>query len=163
MLNFTKKNLLLNLDMNNAKSAYSENCKTPFYNIENLLTELEQLTKNERFSIERKKKDCLSLYILFPIDLLEKIEIPIPLNEVNNKDLFLQLISKINEIDSKGKNDIIAIDEKLNNLEHLIQTMEVNNNQAEGEGEENLENEKKENMGINLDEQINQEDGKMRI
>lgn len=132
-----------------------------FYNIENLLTELEQLTKNERFSIERKKKDCLSLYILFPIDLLEKIEIPIPLNEVNNKDLFLQLISKINEIDSKGKNDIIAIDEKLNNLEHLIQTMEVNNNQAEGEGEENLENEKKENMGINLDEQINQEDGKM--
>ena len=28
-----------------------------FYNIENLLTELEQLTKNERFSIERKKKE----------------------------------------------------------------------------------------------------------
>jgi hypothetical protein len=126
-----------------------------FYNVESLLIELEQLTKNERFSIERKKKDCLSLFIYFPINLLEKIEIPIPLNEINNKDLFLQLISKINEIDSKEKKDFIAIDEKLNNLEHLIQTMEINNSHEE----ENLKNEKQEN--INFDEKINQEDGKM--
>ena len=35
-LNFTKKNILLNLDMDNAQYTYSENCKTPFYNIENL-------------------------------------------------------------------------------------------------------------------------------
>lgn len=127
-----------------------------FYNIDSLLIELEQLSKNERFSIERKKKDCLSLYIFFPIDLLEKIEIPIPLNEVNNKDLFLQLISKINEIDSKEKNDIIAIDEKLNNLEHLIQTMEMNNNNEE----ENLinDNKEKDDININLD---NQDEEKM--
>ena len=97
-----------------------------FYNIENLLIEFEQLIKNENFSIERKKKDCLSLYIIFPINLLEKIEIPIPINEIDNKDLFLQLISKINDIDSKGKNDIISIDEKLSNLEHLINNMDSN-------------------------------------
>ena len=45
----------------------------------------------------------------------------------------------------------------MNNLEHLIQTMEANNN----EREENLEDEKKENININLEEQINQEEGKM--
>ena len=48
MLNFTKKNLLLNLDMNNAKSAYSENCKTPFYNIENLKAKNSLITKCEK-------------------------------------------------------------------------------------------------------------------
>ena len=130
-----------------------------FYNIESLLIELDQLTKNESFVIERKKKDCLSLYILFPINLLEKIEIPIPINEIDNKDLFLQLISKINEIDTKGKNDIIVIDEKLENLEHIISTMEANNNQ----GEENLENENKENehMNENENEQNIPEDGNM--
>ena len=40
--------------------------------------------------------------------------------------IFFQLISKINEIDSKEKNDIISIDEKLSNLEHLISSMEPN-------------------------------------
>ena len=127
-----------------------------FYNIESLLIEFDQLTKNESFAIERRKKDCLSLYILFPINLLDKIEIPIPINEIDSKDLFLQLISKINEIDAKGKNDILGIDEKLDNLEHLISSMEANNNQ----GEENMENENenKENEHINENEQNAQDD-----
>ena len=129
-----------------------------FYNIENLIIELEQLTKNESFVIERRKKDCLSLYILFPINLLDKIEIPIPINEIDNKELFMQFISKINEIDAKEKSEINTIDEKLSNLEHLISSMEANNNNQE---EENKENENKaENEG--LDEQNNQEEGDMK-
>ena len=128
-----------------------------FYNIENLIIELDQLTKNESFVIERRKKDCLSLFIIFPINLLEKIEIPIPINEIDNKDLFMQLISKINETDLKDKNDIVNIDEKLNNLEHLISSMEANNNQEEEnkESENKIENE-------NLNEQNNQEEGDMK-
>ena len=45
-----------------------------FYNIENLLSEFELLTKNENFVIEQKNKNVLSLFIVFPIDLLERIE-----------------------------------------------------------------------------------------
>ena len=123
-----------------------------FYNIENLLIEFDQLTKNEYFSIERRKKDCLSLYITFPINLLDKIEIPIPINEIDNKDLFFQLISKINEIDSKEKNDIISIDEKLSNLEHLISSMEPNQeNVNEDEKEKNVKENENNNMN-NLEE-----------
>lgn len=123
-----------------------------FYNIENLLIEFDQLTKNKYFSIERRKKDCLSLYITFPINLLDKIEIPIPINEIDNKDLFFQLISKINEIDSKEKNDIISIDEKLSNLEHLISNMEPNQeNVNEDEKEKNVKENENNNMN-NLEE-----------
>jgi len=121
-----------------------------FYNIENLLLELEQLTKNENFVIERKKIDVISLYIVFPINLLDKIEILLPINEINNKDLFFQLISKINEVESKEKNDIIAIDEKLDNLEHLLNSMEQNNNQEEEKLPENHENE---NNDMNTNEE----------
>ena len=127
-----------------------------FYNIESLLIELEQLTKNESFLIEKKKKDCLSLYIIFPINLLEKIEIPIPINEIDDKDLFFQLISKINEIDLKEKNDIIDLDEKLDNLEHLISSMEPNNNQEEKD-EEKLKNKDTENINENEEQNINNE------
>ena len=77
-----------------------------FYNIENLLSEFELLTKNENFVIEQKSRNVLSLFIVFPIDLLERIEIKLPINEINNLDLFSQLISKINEIESKENNDI---------------------------------------------------------
>jgi hypothetical protein len=109
-----------------------------FYNIESLIIELEQLTKNESFEIEKKKKEVLSLYIVFPINLKEKIELQLPINEIDNKDLFLQLISKINDFESKEKNDVMTLDEKLNNLEHLIGSMEMNNNHEE----ENFEKKK---------------------
>ena len=42
----------------------------------------------------------LSLFIVFPIDLLDRIEIQLPINEINNLDLFSQLISKINEFET---------------------------------------------------------------
>ena len=79
------------------------------------------------------------------------------------KMIYSTLISElqnmgIKEIDAKGKNDILGIDEKLDNLEHLISSMEANNNNQE---EENKENENKpENEG--LDEQNNQEEGDMK-
>ena len=47
-LNFTKKNLLMNLDMDNAENTYSDNCKTPFDNIENLKAKKSLITKCEK-------------------------------------------------------------------------------------------------------------------
>ena len=47
-LNFTKKNLLLNLDMDNALKTYSENCKSPFRNTEELISTNSLNTKCEK-------------------------------------------------------------------------------------------------------------------
>ena len=117
-----------------------------FYTIENLLSEFELLTKNENFAIEQKSRNVLSLFIDFPIDLLERIEIKLPINEINNLDLFSQLISKINEIESKENNDIAFFDEKIDNLSHLLQSIEEANKAREEEMLQNQnENENKEN------------------
>ena len=112
-----------------------------FYNIESLLTEFEQLTKNENFAIEQKNKNVLSLFIVFPIDLLDKIEILLPVNEINNLDLFSQLISKIAEIESKESNEIAFFDEKIDNLGHLLQSIEEANKAREEEMLQNQQNE----------------------
>ena len=112
-----------------------------FYNIESLLTEFEQLTKNENFAIEQKNKNVLSLFIVFPIDLLDKIEILLPVNEINNLDLFSQLISKITEIESKESNEIAFFDEKIDNLGHLLQSIEEANKAREEEMLQNQQNE----------------------
>ena len=104
-----------------------------FYNIESLLVEFELLTKNENFIIEQKNKNVLSLFIIFPIDLLERIEIQLPINDINNLDLFSQLISKINEIESKENNEIAFFDEKIENLGHLLQSIEETNKAKEEE------------------------------
>ena len=124
-----------------------------FYNIESLIIEFEQLTKNENFEIEKKKKEVLSLYIVFPINLKEKIEILLPINQIDNKDMFLQLISKISDFESKEKNDVMTLDEKLNNLEHIISSMEMNNNHEEENLEKNDGN--KENKENNDNENLN--------
>ena len=136
-----------------------------FYNIESLLVEFELLTKNENFIIEQKSKNVLSLFILFPIDLLERIEIQLPINDINNLDLFSQLISKINEIESKENNEIAFFDEKIENLGHLLQSIEETNKAREEEmlnkEEKNEENneEKNEDNNNNEDnkEEINEE------
>ena len=124
-----------------------------FYTIENLLSEFELLTKNENFEIEQKSRNVLSLFIVFPIDLLERIEIKLPINEINNLDLFSQLISKINEIESKENNDIAFFDEKIDNLSHLLQSIEEANKAREEEMLQN-QNENKENN----DEENNKEE-----
>ena len=125
-----------------------------FYNIENLLSEFEILVKSENFVIEQKNRNVLSLFIVFPIDLLERIEIQLPINEINNLDLFSQLISKINEIESKENNDIAFFDEKIDNLSHLLQSIEEINkakeeemiqNQNQEQNKENNEEEKENN------------------
>ena len=131
-----------------------------FYNIESLLVEFEQLTKNENFAIEQKNKDVLSLFIVFPIDLLDRIEIQLPINEINNLDLFSQLISKISEIESKENNEISLFDEKIENLGHLLQSIEEANKAREEELLQNQQNEAKEeenNNKENNEEEQNEE------
>ena len=126
-----------------------------FYNIESLLTEFEQLTKNENFAIEQKNKNVLSLFIVFPIDLLDKIEILLPVNEINNLDLFSQLISKITEIESKESNEIAFFDEKIDNLGHLLQSIEEANKAREEEmlqNQQNEENKEEEQQNENQNE-----------
>ena len=131
-----------------------------FYNIESLLVEFEKLTKNENFAIEQKNKDVLSLFIVFPIDLLDRIEIQLPINEINNLDLFSQLISKISEIESKENNEISLFDEKIENLGHLLQSIEEANKAREEELLQNQQNEAKEeenNNKENNEEEKNEE------
>ena len=108
-----------------------------FYNIESLLTEFEQLTKNEYFTIEQKNKNVLSLFII-----------------INNLDLVSQLISKITEIESKENNDINFFDEKIDNLGHLLQIIE----EANKAREEELLNQQNENEILNNEE--NKEENK---
>ena len=111
-----------------------------FYNIESLLAEFEQIAKNENFVIDQKNNNVLSLFIMFPIDLLDKIEIQLPINEINNLDLFSQLISKINEIENKDNNDIAFFDEKIDNLGHLLQSIEETKKAREEELLQNQQN-----------------------
>ena len=120
-----------------------------FYNIESLLVEFEQLTKNEFFAIEQKNKDVLSLFIIFPIDLLDRIEIQLPINEINSLDLFSQLISKISEIETKENNEIALFDEKIENLGHLLQSIEEANKAREEELLQKQQNEAKDEEQIN--------------
>ena len=61
-----------------------------FYNIVILLIEIEQLIINSSSAIEQKGKNILCFFINFKIDLLDKIEILLPINVTNN--------SKNNEI-----------------------------------------------------------------
>ena len=131
-----------------------------FYNVENLIVELDQLTKSQNVAFERKKKDVLSLYINFPIDLLERIEIPLPINEIDNKDLFFQLISKISEIEYKEKNEIVSMDEKMDNLEHLINNMEQNNQEEEHVQEHQENGNLNENIDMNQNNENNLEEMK---
>ena len=69
-----------------------------FYNIECILYKFEQLTIIENFAKEQKNKNVLSLFIVFPIDHLDKVEIILSVNGIKNLDLFSKLISKISEI-----------------------------------------------------------------
>ena len=130
-----------------------------FYTIENLLSEFELLTKNENFAIEQKSRNVLSLFIVFPIDLLERIEIKLPINEINNLDLFSQLISKISEIESKENNEISLFDEKIDNLSHLLQSIEEANKARE---EEMLQNQNENENKENNDEENNKEENKTK-
>ena len=57
-----------------------------YNNIETIFIEFEQLIKNEYFTIEQKNSNVLSLFIIFQIDLLDKKEILLPLNEIKEEE-----------------------------------------------------------------------------
>ena len=116
-----------------------------FNNIENLLYEFELLTKNEFLAIEQKDKIVLNLFIIFPIENIDKIEILLQVNEINNFDLFSQLISKITVIESKENNEISFLKEKIGRLSHLLQNNEEINKAREEEIFQNQQNENKSN------------------
>ena len=123
-----------------------------FNKIEILLYELELLTKNEYFTIEQKDKNVLSLFIVFQNDLLDKIEISLTAKEINNLDLFSQLITKITEIESKENNENAFFNEKIDNLEHLLQNPEETNKARKEEILQNKQNENKNDRSYNLEE-----------
>ena len=87
--------LFKNSDMTRIKTyeIQSDEWFNIFNNIETPLTELEQLTNNEYFAIEQKDKNILSLFIIFPIELLDKVEILLSyLLKSNKKVTFLSLL-----------------------------------------------------------------------
>ena len=123
-----------------------------FNNIETLLYFLELLTNNEYFAIEQKDKNVLSLFIVLPKDLLDKIEILLTANEINNLGLFSQLIPRITEIESKENNENSFFNEKIDNLEYLLQNTEKINKAREKEILQNKQNKNKSDRSYNLEE-----------
>ena len=102
-----------------------------FHNKETILTELEFLTKHEYFAIKQKDKNVLSLFIIFPIDHLDKIETLLPVNGINKLNLFSQLILKKTELESKKNNEIVSFNEKIDNLSHSLKNIEEVNKARE--------------------------------
>lgn len=74
--------------------------------------------------------------------------------------MFFQLISKISEIESKEKNEIVAMDEKMDNLEHLISNMEQNNQEEEHMQEHQENDNLNENIDMNQNNENNLEEMK---
>ena len=87
-----------------------------FYNIVILIIEIEQLIINSSSAIEQKGKNILCFFINFKIDLLDKIEILLPINVTNN--------SKNNEI-------VFFLFEKIDNIGNLLQNIEEINKTRE--------------------------------
>ena len=123
-----------------------------FNKIETLLYELELLTKNEYFTIEQKDKNVLCLFIVFQNDLLDTIEISLTAKEINNLGLFSQLIPRIPEIESKENNENSFFNEKIDNLEYLLQNIEEINKARKEEILQNKQNENKSYRSYNLEE-----------
>ena len=73
-LNFTKKNILLNLDMDNAKNTYAENCKNPFDNIEQLKSKEVLVTKCEKTAKDFFRKNYSINLNKFPEQILKTIQ-----------------------------------------------------------------------------------------
>ena len=82
-----------------------------FNNIETLLYKFEQLTKNQYLSIEQKNKKFLSLFIIFLINLIDKIEIILQVNEINQQTEIKDKAPKIQK--NKNRYDSFHITSKL--------------------------------------------------
>ena len=73
-LNFTKKNILLNLNMDNAQKTYSYNCKTPFKNIELLKAKTSLITKCEKSAKDYLLKNYSINLKKYPEHIIKTIE-----------------------------------------------------------------------------------------
>ena len=91
-----------------------------FYNIKDLLSELELLVKNDNLGIKLKNFGELSLYIILPNKLMDPIEIIVPQNGVKERKLFKELYLTLLNIEQKHRQESKIISEKLINLEHAV-------------------------------------------
>ena len=91
-----------------------------FYNIKDLLSELELLVKNDNLGIKLKNFGELSLYIILPNKLMDPIEIVVPQNGVKERKLFKELYLTLLNIEQKHRQESKRISEKLINLEHAV-------------------------------------------
>ena len=91
-----------------------------FYNIKDLLSELELLVKNYNLGIELKTFGELSLYLILPNKLMDPIEIIIPQNGVKERKLFKELYLTLLNIEQRHRQESKRISEKLMNLEHAV-------------------------------------------
>ena len=91
-----------------------------FYNIKDLLSELELLVKNDNLGIKLKNFGELSLYIILPNKLMDPIEIIVPQNGVKERKLFKELYLTLLNIEQKCRQESKRISEKLINLEHAV-------------------------------------------
>ena len=91
-----------------------------FYNIKDLLSELELLVKNDNLGIKLKTFGELSLYLILPNKLMDPIEIIIPQNGVKERKLFKELYLTLLNIEQRHRQESKRISEKLMNLEHAV-------------------------------------------
>lgn len=91
-----------------------------FYNMKDLLQELDLLTRNESLDIKLVKEGEIRLFIIFPSDLMENIELILPQNGLHEKEMFKQLYNNLLEIEQKHKEETKQINENLSCLENLI-------------------------------------------
>ena len=91
-----------------------------FYNIKDLLSELDLLIKNDNLGIKLKKFGELSLNIILPNKLMDPIEIIIPQNGIKERKLFKELYLTLLNIEQKHRQESKRISEKLINLEHAV-------------------------------------------
>ena len=91
-----------------------------FYNIKDLLSELELLVKNDNLGIKLKKFGEISLYIILPNKLMDPVEIIVPQNGIKERKLFKELYLTLLNIEQKHRQESKRISEKLINLEHAV-------------------------------------------
>ena len=73
-LNFTKKNILMDLDMDNAQKTFSENCKIPYKNIEYLKSTNSLITKCEKSAKDYLLKNYLINLKKYPVHICKTIQ-----------------------------------------------------------------------------------------
>ena len=100
-LNFTKKNILLNLDMDNAEKTYSGDCKTPFNNIEYLKSKNSLITKCEKSARDYLFKNYSINLKKYPEHIFKTIQ-----NKSRTPHPKFKFINEIESYKTKNKNKL---------------------------------------------------------